>query len=183
MIGRRILVAGTSGSGKSTLCRKLSELLDLPYTELDSLYHGPNWVRRSSFETDVRALAAAQEWITEWQYGNARPILLERADSLVLLDYGRLTIGHRVLRRSIRRAALHEPIFNGNTEGFRAWLDPGHPVRWSWSSYGQAPQQALAAQAVRPDLLFVRLGSPRAARRWLGRLAAHSDAVRRSRPD
>src|SRR5690606_20822603 len=37
---RRILVAGTSGAGKTTLAGRVSGALGLPYTELDSLYHG-----------------------------------------------------------------------------------------------------------------------------------------------
>ena len=36
----RILIAGSSGSGKTSLCRELSLALNLPFTEIDYLYHG-----------------------------------------------------------------------------------------------------------------------------------------------
>jgi hypothetical protein len=67
----------------------------------------------------------------------------------------------------LRRALLRERAFNGNTEGFRNWLDPGHPVRWAWSNQAQARARVLAAIEQRPDLSVVRLRSPAEVRRWL----------------
>ena len=68
---RRVLVAGTSGAGKSTVARRIGEVLGLPYVEIDGLFHGPGWTRRESFEADVRRVAAAPDWVTEWQYASA----------------------------------------------------------------------------------------------------------------
>jgi adenylate kinase family enzyme len=167
---QRVLVAGSSGAGKSTLAAELSRRRQLPYTELDSLFHGPGWVPRAEFEDDVRAVVAGDRWVTEWQYSQVRPLLLARADTLVWLDFGRRTVMHRVLRRSLRRALLREPIFNGNTEGLRNWLDPGHPIRWAWSTHHQLRGKVLAALEQRPDLTLIRLGSPAQARRWLASL-------------
>jgi adenylate kinase family enzyme len=164
---QRVLVAGSSGAGKSTLAAELARRRRLRYTELDSLFHGPGWVPRPQFEGDVQALAAGDRWVTEWQYGQVRPLLLARADTLVWLDYPRRTVMHRVLRRSARRALLREPIFNGNTEGIRDWLDPEHPIRWAWSTHAQVRSKVLAALEQRPDLTLVRLNSPAQARRWL----------------
>ena len=42
----RVVVAGVSGVGKSTLARRISDALDLPYTEIDGLYHGAGWIPR-----------------------------------------------------------------------------------------------------------------------------------------
>lgn len=39
---QRVLVTGTSGSGKSTVARRVAAALGVPYTELDSLFHGPS---------------------------------------------------------------------------------------------------------------------------------------------
>jgi len=167
---QRVLVAGSSGAGKSTLARALARRRQLPYTELDALFHGAGWVPRPEFLADVRAVVAGDRWVTEWQYGQARPLLLARADTLVWLDYPRRTVMHRVLRRSLRRALLREPIFNGNTEGLRDWLDPEHPVRWAWSTHSLLRSRVLAALEQRPDLTLVRLTSPARARRWLATL-------------
>ena len=167
---QRVLIAGSSGAGKSTLAAKLASRCGLPYTELDSLFHGPNWVPRREFLDEVARLAATDRWVTEWQYTAARALLLERADTLIWLDLRRFTVMHRVLRRSFRRAALHEPIFNANTEGFRDWLDPTHPVRWAWTTHAALRPRVLAAIEQRPELSVVRLRSPAAARRWLASL-------------
>ncbi len=164
---QRVLVAGSSGAGKSTLAVALARRRQLPYTELDALYHGPGWVPRPAFLDDVRAVVAGDRWVTEWQYREARPLLLARADTLIWLDYPRRIVMHRVLRRSLRRALLREPTFNGNTEGFRDWLDPGHPIRWAWSTQPQVRTKVLAALEQRPGLTLVRLASPAQARRWL----------------
>jgi adenylate kinase family enzyme len=167
---QRVLVAGSSGAGKSTLAVALARRRQLPYTELDALFHGPGWVPRPEFLDDVRTLAGGDRWVTEWQYHDARPLLLARADTLIWLDYPRRTVMHRVLRRSFRRALLREPIFNGNTEGLRDWLEPEHPVRWAWSTHSQVRVKVLAALDQRPDLTLVRLASPAQARRWLAEL-------------
>lgn len=76
---RRVLVAGTSGAGKSTLARRIGAALDVPYTEIDALHHGPRWTPRPEFLDDVTELAASDAWVTEWLYPPARPVLLARA--------------------------------------------------------------------------------------------------------
>jgi adenylate kinase family enzyme len=171
---QRVLIAGSSGAGKSTLAATLSRRLGLPYTELDSLFHGPGWVPRPQFLDDVRAVAGGSRWVSEWQYESARPVLLERADTLIWLDLPRFTVMHRVLRRSFRRAALAEPFFNGNTETFRAWLDPEHPIRWAWSTHAGLRTKVLDAIDQRPELTVVRLRSPAQGRRWLRTLEGGS---------
>ncbi|MDQ2836854.1 MAG: adenylate kinase [Actinomycetota bacterium] len=161
---QRILIAGSSGSGKSTLARTLADRLRLPYVELDSLFHGPNWTPRPEFLADVQRIAAGDRWVSEWQYETARPVLLARADTLIWLDFGRRTVMYRVLRRSFRRAAFRQPIFNGNTEGFRDWLDPEHPIRWTWAHHDNTADR-ISELAGGPQL--IRLASPRAVRCWL----------------
>jgi hypothetical protein len=76
----------------------------------------------------------------------------------------------RVLWRSLRRATGREPIFNGNTEGFRDWLDPEHPIRWAWTTHSLVAGKVRAAVEQRPELTVVRLRSAAEVRRWLGRL-------------
>ena len=82
---RRVLVTGASGSGKSTVARAVAARLGLPYIEIDSLFHGPDWVPRPAFVADVTALAAQPAWATEWQYSTVRGLLADRADLLIWL--------------------------------------------------------------------------------------------------
>ena len=45
----RVLVAGASGSGKTTLAARTARVLGVPHTEIDGLYHGPDWTPCESF--------------------------------------------------------------------------------------------------------------------------------------
>jgi hypothetical protein len=47
---RKILVAGVTGAGKTTLARRIGQTLAVPHTEIDSLYHGPNWTPREALD-------------------------------------------------------------------------------------------------------------------------------------
>ena len=171
---RRVLVNGSAGSGKTTLARALAERLDLPHTELDGLFHGPGWTPRPEFLDDVRALAAGDRWVTEWQYADARPLLLDRCDLLVWLDLPRRVSMWRVTRRTLRRRWRREVLWNGNVEGplHRVLADREHIVRWAWTSYPRAAERVAAARGERPDLSVVRLRSADEVERWLARLSA-----------
>ncbi|WP_309504434.1 MULTISPECIES: AAA family ATPase [Nocardioides] len=171
---QRVVVAGASGSGKSTLAARIGALLDLPYTEMDSLYHGPGWVPRPSFEADVDALVAGERWVTEWQYSHARPLLAERADLFVWLDLPYPLVLARVVRRTVRRRLRREELWNGNQEGplHTFFTDPEHIVRWSWQTRHQYRERVPAVAADRPDLPIVRLRSRRQLERWLGDLGS-----------
>lgn len=168
----RVLVAGASGSGKSTVARAVSARLGLPYTELDGLYHGPGWVPRESFVEDVRALAASERWVTEWQYDVARPILLERADLMVWLDLPRHLIMARVIRRTLRRRLRREVLWNGNVEPplWTILREEEHIVRWAWTTWPRAAERVAIAGEARPDLPVVRLSTRREVARWLSSL-------------
>lgn len=166
---RRVLVAGCSGAGKTTLAVRVAGRLDLPHVEVDALCHGPGWTRRPSFERDVEAFSARDSWVTEWQYGAVRPLLLERADLLLWLDLPRPMVLARVLRRTVRRARRREVLWNGNVEPpLRTLLtDPEHVVRWAWRTYAETAPRVGVALTLRPELPVVRLPSPDAVETWL----------------
>ena len=166
---RRVLVAGTSGAGKTTLARRLGVLLELPHTELDALFHGPGWVPRPSFLADVQGLAGTDAWVTEWQYGDARPVLAPRAELLVWLDLPRALVLRRVVVRTLDRRLHRRPLFNGNVEPslLTFFTDPEHIVRWAWSSHPRTGRRVLELARERPDLPVVRLRSATQVDRWL----------------
>lgn len=167
---QRVLVAGTSGSGKSTLARRVGELLDLPYVELDALHHGPGWTPRPAFATEVEEFSAGDRWVCEWQY-DVKPLLAARADTLVWLDLPFPVTLARVVRRTVRRRLHREVLWNGNVEApLHTFLtDREHIVRWAISSRHAAEVNVLAAREVCPHLDVVRLRSPGEVRSWLAR--------------
>ncbi|MET0953054.1 MAG: AAA family ATPase [Aeromicrobium sp.] len=169
---RRILVAGTSGAGKTTVTRRVSERLDLPWTELDALFHGPEWTPRPEFLDDVRALAAGDAWVTEWQYPGARPILADRADLLVWLDLPFRVTSRRVSRRTVVRRARRTELWNGNQESplHTVFTDSDHIIRWEIRSRHVLRDAVPALSSTHPDLTVVRLRTGREVERWLARL-------------
>ena len=175
----RVLVAGTSGAGKTTLCRQVSQILALPYTELDSLHHGPNWVPRASFADDVERLTAQPRWVCEWQYAAVRTLLAERADLLVWLDPPHRTVMRQVITRTLGRRLRREVLWNGNTEGplHTFFTDPDHIVRWAWRHRHGTAVKVSALQEVRPELPVVRLHNRGQVRRWCGHLHRYQPDV------
>lgn len=117
------MVIGNCGAGKSTLSRKLGNILPLPLIHLDKEYWRPNWeeMPKAEWNIKVQALADRESWIMDGNYGGSLDIRLARADTVVFLDYPRLTCVYRVLKR----IALNY----GTT---RADVAKGCPERFSW---------------------------------------------------
>lgn len=162
----RVLVAGASGSGKTTLAARIAGVLGVPHTEIDGLYHGPDWTPRESFVADVSRFTAADEWVTEWQYSSVRDLLASRADLMVWLDLPRRTVMRQVIRRTLRRRLRREKLWNGNVEP-PLWTfvtDPEHIVRWAWKSHSWTADRIAE---LRPDLPVVRLTSCAAVEQWV----------------
>ena len=166
---RRILVTGCSGAGKTTLGRALAARSGIPYTDLDGLYHGPDWVPRPSFAADVAALAARSEWITEFGYGKARPQLLPRAELLIWLDLPRWRVMTQIVPRTVRRRVGRVELWNGNVEPpFRTlFTDEDHILRWAWRTHGKWAVRVGQVRQTRPELPVVRLASRREVDAWL----------------
>jgi energy-coupling factor transporter ATP-binding protein EcfA2 len=169
----RVLVAGVTGVGKSTLAKLLARRLNLPYTEIDSLYHGPNWTPRPSFLTDIAALSATEYWITEWQYASARTQLAARAELLVWLDYPVRVFLFRLIRRSVWRRLTHQKLWSGNTEAPLWHLVTGKDgvIAWALSSSRKYPKLMADLEWTTPQLTIVRIRSQRELDSWLGRLS------------
>ncbi len=167
-----MLVGGISGAGKTTLARRLAAHLDLPFTEIDALFHGPGWTERPTFAADVAAVVAGDRWVVDSiGYSAVRDLMWARADTFVWLDLPRWQVMFRVLRRSVWRAARRTELWNGNREDFGAWKSAEHPIRWAWSQHG-ARRELIAARVADPawqHLTVIRLGTARAARRWAAR--------------
>ena len=168
----RVIVAGTSGAGKTTLASRIGRTLGIPCTELDSLFHGPDWVPRESFEGDVKRFTAEPEWVCEWQYGLIRSLLADRADLMVWLDLPRRTVMRQVIVRTVRRRLRREPLWNGNVEGpfYTFFTDRDHIIRWAWKQHAQTADKVLSVHRRRPELSIVQLRSRAEIERWCARL-------------
>jgi len=176
----RVWILGCSGSGKSTLAASVADRLGLPYHELDSIFHQPNWQEMpdDEFLERVTAITAGDRWILDGNYfirTGAAPV--DRVQTIVWLDLSRLTTVRRVMTRTVRRVLRREELWNGNREPwsnlYRFWSDD-NIIRWSWTQhpvYRDRYGEAIATGAF-GDAEIVRLSSPAEIDQWLGSLPA-----------
>ena len=160
-------MGGTSGAGKSTLAREIGNRFGMPYLEVDSIYHGPNWTRRPTFPADQRDFVAGPTWVTEWQ--GQRQLLARRADTLIWLDYPTWLVMYRVVKRTIRRAVTRETLWAGNVEPppWTVFRDHEHIVRWAWSTRHRVGTDARRLLADCSPVQVVRLRWPHQVWEWL----------------
>ncbi|CAH0140533.1 hypothetical protein SRABI76_00530 [Microbacterium oxydans] len=169
----RVLVAGVTGSGKTTLSGRIAELWDLRHVEIDGLFHGPDWTPRPEFIDDVRAFAAEDRWVTEWQYTSkgTDEILTPRAHLAIWLDYPYRVVRTRLLRRTLSRSILRTRMWNDNVEKPIWRMFQGDPeeniLAWQTKTLHKWHERMPEITAQFPHLTVVRLRHPREAERWL----------------
>jgi len=120
---QRVLVIGSPGAGKSTFARALQARTALPLFHMDRLSWQPGWIERDRDEARA-ALAevlAHDRWIIDGNYGSSLPLRLERADTVVHLDYPTWLCLGRALRRWWTYRGRSRPDM---TEGCPERLDP-----------------------------------------------------------
>jgi adenylate kinase family enzyme len=171
---RRIVVVGIGGSGKSTLATSLAALLRLPYVELDALHWEANWTPAgdATFRARTADALSTDGWVADGNYHRVRDIVWSRADTLIWLDYPLRVNLWRLTKRTVRRVFQREVLWNGNTERFReAFLSRDSLYVWAVKRYHSRRREydALLAQSEYSHLRVMRLHSPAATDRWLGR--------------
>ena len=107
----KIAIIGSGGSGKSTLAKELGQILHLPVYHLDSLYWKPNWVPtpKTEWAQMMEALVAKETWIIDGNYGGTMDIRLNKADTIIYLDYPTYIPLYRVLKRRVQYHGKSRP--------------------------------------------------------------------------
>lgn len=164
----RVSLVGVSGSGKTTVGRKLAASLDVPFVELDSIFHLPGWreLPRDDFRMRVREALTADRWVVDGNYSAVRDLVWDRADTVVWLDLPRGVVMRRIIRRTVRRAVTRELLWNGNREPLTNFyrMDPERNIiRWAWVRYAGYVERYRAAMRdpANAHLRFVRLCTTR----------------------
>lgn len=98
---QRILVIGSPGAGKSTLSHALAWRSGIPLFHLDRMFWLPGWIERDRDEgrAELAGILAQDRWIIDGNYGSTLPMRLQRADSVVWLDYPTHLCLTRVFKR------------------------------------------------------------------------------------
>ncbi len=173
----RYLVIGTSGTGKSTFAVKLAAAAQCPYIELDAHYWGPGWqaVPPEQFKRSVVEATQGERWVADGNYSAVRDVLWPRATHVVWLNYGRLTVFSRVLRRTLGRGLIRTRLSHGNRESLRmALFSKDSILLWSLTTYAKNRTKfaALRADKEFAHLQWTEITEPSQARSFIR--AVHS---------
>jgi adenylate kinase family enzyme len=118
---KKILVVGISASGKSVFSRELSKRTSIPVVYVDALMWKPGW-NYIGKEEIIKLLDEAsqdQEWIIEgFIHKQALPFMLERATAIIYLDYPRLVVSWRYIKRSWIHRRTPRPELEGSPDKF-----------------------------------------------------------------
>src|SRR6266516_2618610 len=107
------IIASTSGNGKTTLGREVAARLGVAFV------HGPGWVETPDDElrAQVERIVASDGWVIDGAYRDKLgDLVFDAADVVVWLDLPMRVWLPRLLRRTARRVAGREELWNGNRE-------------------------------------------------------------------
>ncbi|WP_259606051.1 MULTISPECIES: hypothetical protein [Microbacterium] len=121
----------------------------------------------------MRAFAAEERWVTEWQYTSkgTSEILAPRAELVVWLDYPYRVVRARLVRRTFGRAVLRTELWNGNRERGVANMFRRDPevniLAWQKRTLHHWQEQMPELQRRYPHLQVLRFRHPRETEAWL----------------
>lgn len=116
-------MVGAPGAGKSTVAAAIGRRAGLPVVHLDRHYFRPGWTEpaQEEWRAQVEALAAAQKWVIDGNYGSTLDLTFGPADTVVWLDLPTWLCLWRILRRAVRYRGQVRPD-----------MAPGCPERLDW---------------------------------------------------
>jgi adenylate kinase family enzyme len=161
---QRILIIGPCGSGKSTLARELGPKLGLPVFHMDQLNWKPGWVESSKDEIRERlaAITTTDRWLIDGNYGGTLEQRLERADTVLYLDYPiRLCVARLLRRIWTWRGQTRPDMTEGCPERFDlAFLF--YVMRWN-----SGPRPRTEAKLKGHEAKIVRFANPVMLNGWI----------------
>ena len=78
------------------------------------------------------------DWIVEGSYSAVRPLILQRADTVIWLDLPRPVVMRQVVKRTLTRLLTREELWNGNRERWTNLLklNPRQSILvWAWQRH------------------------------------------------
>jgi len=146
--------------GKSTLARAIARKLDLAYIEIDAIQHLPGWQMRPKDEVETIInqcmVSSTGGWVTDHNYRS----ILERAESIIVLELPFRTVFWRRLKRSLHRAWTQELVCGGNTETFKQHLlTRESAILEAWvrrKSYGRIYEALSPDMPTEADVFYIR---------------------------
>lgn len=168
---RRVAVTATaSGCGKTTVGRDLAQRLRVPFVEMDSIVHGPDWVEISDEELRARMepILAGEGWVVDGGYQHKiGTMVLDAADTVVWLDLPLRVWLPRLVRRTIARIVRREVLWNRNRESLRLLFSRESVVWYAVRNHRRRQREWERDWSRRYPV--VRLRSSEEVERWLAK--------------
>ena len=108
----RVLVIGNGATGKTTFSDRLAASIGIEVHHLDGMAWRPGWERvpEEEFEAELGKVLASPRWIIDGvAYPRHIPERIERADTVVFIDYSLPRIYWWALKKEIRFAFRQRP--------------------------------------------------------------------------
>ena len=180
-LGNRINFVGPTGSGKTSTGRHLASILRVPFVEIDALFWGPDWTQSPDDVLRARVADAARgdRWVIDGNYSRVQPIIWERVDTVVWMDYPFRTVLWQLFWRTLRRVISQDELWTGTGNRERwsnAFASRNSLFVWLVTSYWRR-RKRYARAVISPEnshIHFVRLTSRRKTRKWLNNLELES---------
>ncbi|NIE97355.1 AAA family ATPase [Acinetobacter sp. Tr-809] len=173
-----INIIGTTGSGKSTFARQLAQKQQLQYIELDNLLWLNDWQESSNealfLKLKVAMKNAATGWVIDGLYTRTIPMMMEKVDTVIWLDYPFYINLYRLTKRTFGRVISRKKLWedSNNRESLKLMLSKQSIFIWLIKSYPKNRKKYLALMQ-NPDhqhIRFIHLTSPKQTRRFLAHL-------------
>jgi adenylate kinase family enzyme len=100
---QRIVIIGNAGAGKSILANKLSKTLNIPVYHLDKVFLRAEWRKISKPEmiSAHEEIIRNDKWILDGNYFSLLERRLERADTIIMLDFSTPLCVWRIYKRAV----------------------------------------------------------------------------------
>lgn len=136
------------------------------------MHWGPNWTPRPAeqFQRRVTEAAAREQWIIDGNYSKVRDTVLQRATTLIWLNYSFSTVFGRALIRTVRRSLFAEELFSGNRETIaKSFFSRESILWWVITTYRRrrSEYQQIRESGRYPHIFWLEFRHPKEAENFI----------------